>query len=162
MSKSWGTQGTPVWRGRFHSRAVQNGTRMDILCEPSNVITCERPKLQHLTQRTSLEARGIGKQKESNNYLCRRLAPPLRLYVLNRINYVVITKHQIPLYCPGLCGSVDWVLAFEPTVTGLIPGQGTCLVWGARSPVGCMQEATNRCFSPSLSPSLPLSLKINK
>ena len=32
----------------------------------------------------------------------------------------------------------------------------------ARSPVGGLQKATNECFPPSLFPSLPLSLKINK
>ena len=70
---------------------------------------------------------------------------------------------------PGWCGSVDWVLACESkgwqfdSQSGHMPG------WQARSPVGGVQEATNRCislahrcFSPSLSPSLPLSLKIHK
>ena len=32
----------------------------------------------------------------------------------------------------------------------------------ARSPFGGVREATDQCFSPSLSPSLPLSLKIKK
>ena len=40
--------------------------------------------------------------------------------------------------------------------SGHMPG-----VW-ARSPVGSLQEAANRCFSPSVSPSHPLSLNINK
>ena len=52
-------------------------------------------------------------------------------------------------------------------VTGLIPSQGTCLGCGPSPQLGHMQEATNqyfshRCFSPSISPILPLSLKINK
>ena len=47
-------------------------------------------------------------------------------------------------------------------VTDSIPSQGTRLA-SSRSPVRGTQEATtHRCFSPSLSLSLPLSLKINK
>ena len=43
------------------------------------------------------------------------------------------------------------------SIPALIPGLG------ARSPVGGTREATTHgCFSPSLSPCLPLSLKINK
>ena len=38
---------------------------------------------------------------------------------------------------------------------GHVPG-----LW-ARSPVGGVQEATSQCLSPSLSPCLPISLKIN-
>ena len=64
---------------------------------------------------------------------------------------------------PGWYGSVDWVPVCEPngcqfnSQSGHMPG-----LW-ARSPVGDAQEATTHwCFSPSLSPSLPLSLKINK
>ena len=49
--------------------------------------------------------------------------------------------------CPGWCGSVDWVLAYEPNArwfdrqSGHIPGMR------ARSQVGGVQEATTRCFS---------------
>ena len=57
---------------------------------------------------------------------------------------------------------VDWAWACElkgrwfDYQTGHMPG-----LW-ARSPVGGMGEATTHwCFCPSLSPSLPLSLKIN-
>ena len=40
--------------------------------------------------------------------------------------------------CPGWCGSVDCMPAYEPTVAGSIPNQGTCLGcwsgpwWGVR------------------------------
>ena len=64
---------------------------------------------------------------------------------------------------PGWCGSVDWVLACEPkghqfnSQSEHMPGLQ------ARSPVGGMWAATRHWyFSPSLSPSLSLSLKINK
>ena len=64
---------------------------------------------------------------------------------------------------PGWCGSVDWVPACKPkrhwfhSQSGRMPGLG------ARSSVGSVWEATtHRCFSPSLSPSLPLSLKVIK
>ena len=46
-------------------------------------------------------------------------------------------------------------------VTGSIPSQGTCLGCRPRSPVeGTWEATTHWCFSPSLSPSL--SLSINK
>ena len=64
---------------------------------------------------------------------------------------------------PGWCGSVDWGLAYEPkdrwfdSQSGHVPGLQ------ARSPVGGVWETTTPwCFSCSLSPSLPLSLKISK
>ena len=44
-------------------------------------------------------------------------------------------------------------------VTSLIPGQGTCLDYGFSAQLGHTQEATDWCFSLSLSPSLTLSLK---
>ena len=65
--------------------------------------------------------------------------------------------------CPDWCGSVGWASSHRPkgqwfdSRSGHMPG-----LW-ARSPVGSTQEATtHQCFSPSLSPSLPLFLKINK
>ena len=48
-------------------------------------------------------------------------------------------------------------------VTSSIPSQGTCLGCGPGSPVGGTREAiTHGCFSPSLSLSFLLSLKLNK
>ena len=64
---------------------------------------------------------------------------------------------------PGWCSSVDWVLACEPKGSWFksqsehMPGSQ------ARSPVGGAWEATTHwCFSPSLSPLLPLSIKRKK
>ena len=66
-------------------------------------------------------------------------------------------------YFPGWCSSVNWAQAWDPegrsfnSRSGHMPG-----LW-ARSPVGGVWEATTHWyFSPSLSPSLPLTLKINK
>ena len=63
---------------------------------------------------------------------------------------------------PGWCGSMDGAPVCEPTghwfdsQSGHTPGRR------ARSPVGGTWEATTPCyFSPSLSPSLPLYLKMN-
>ena len=74
---------------------------------------------------------------------------------------VSATKRQID--SPGWCGSVEWVLACQlegcwfDYQSGHTPG-----LW-ARSLVGIVWEATTYWyFSPSLSSSLPLSLKINK
>ena len=47
-------------------------------------------------------------------------------------------------------------------VTGSIPGQDSCLGSGLGPQSESVQETTDQCFSPSLSLSLPLSLKINK
>ena len=64
---------------------------------------------------------------------------------------------------PGWCGSVDWVTAWEPKGCWFNSQSGHMPRLQARSPVGNAQEATTQwCFSPSSSPSLPLSLKINK
>ena len=47
----------------------------------------------------------------------------------------------------------------NPKVTGAIAGQGTSLGCRFSPQMGHVQEATDGCFSPSLCPSLPLSLK---
>ena len=66
--------------------------------------------------------------------------------------------------CPGWCGSVGWAPACKPkshwfdSHLGCMPG-----LW-ARSPVASQPSdisLSHWCFSPSSSPSLPLSLKIN-
>ena len=67
----------------------------------------------------------------------------------------------------GWCGLVDWALACELDGCRFDSRWGCMLGLWARSPVGGVWEATDWCFSctyffPSLSPSLPLSLKINK
>ena len=71
-------------------------------------------------------------------------------------------------FCSGWCGSVGWVLACElkghqfNSQLGHMPGMQVS------SPTGGVWEATNQfsltywCISPFLSPSFPLSLKINK
>ena len=64
----------------------------------------------------------------------------------------------------ALAGVVQWV-EYRPAkqrVTGSIPSLGHMPGLQARSLVGGAQEATTYgCFSPSLSPTLPLCLKIN-
>ena len=70
----------------------------------------------------------------------------------------------------ALAGVAHWI---EPqpvnqTVTGLIPSQGTCLGCRPGHELGvCERQLINaflshHCISLSLSPALPLSLKINK
>ena len=66
-------------------------------------------------------------------------------------------------FSPGWCGSVDWVLACEPKGCWFDSQSGHMPGLQARFSVGAKWEATTHwCFSPSLSPSPPLSLKINK
>ena len=70
---------------------------------------------------------------------------------------------NIPGALASICGSVDWVPACEPKGHWLDSQSGHMPRLWARSPVGGAQEATTHWrFSPSLSPSLPLSLKIKK
>ena len=69
-----------------------------------------------------------------------------------------------------LAGVAEWIerLPVNWKVTGLIPGQGTCPGCRPGPQMGvCKRQPihvslTHPCFSPSLSPSLPLSLKTNK
>ena len=61
-------------------------------------------------------------------------------------------------YCPGWCGSVDWVLACKPEGHWFDSQSGHMPELQARSPVGGVQEATTHwCFSLSLSFLSPLS-----
>ena len=87
--------------------------------------------------------------------LSKQIAVSLTLYVS------LSTCVKWGYISPGWYGSVDWVQACEPggcwfgSRSGHMPGLQ------ARYPVGDAQEATTHwCFSPSLSPSLPLFLKI--
>ena len=63
----------------------------------------------------------------------------------------------------ALTGVAQWVehCSANQKVAGSIPDQSTCLGRG-QVPSWGMQEATDLCFFPSLSPSLLFSLKINK
>ena len=65
--------------------------------------------------------------------------------------------------CPGWCDSVDCVPACEPKGRWFDSQSGHMPGLRARSPVRATYDATTHwCFSPSLSPSLSLCLKINK
>ena len=69
-----------------------------------------------------------------------------------------VIKNQL---CPGWCGSVDWVPAWEPKGCQFNSQSGHMPCMQARSLVEGAQEATTHwCFSLSLPP-FP-SLKINK
>ena len=78
------------------------------------------------------------------------------------------TQNYLERDYSALAGVARWIACWPADwkVTS-VPSQGTRLGCGPKSPVGGMQDTTNRCishlmFSPSLSPSLPLSLKRNK
>ena len=83
-----------------------------------------------------------------------------KLLVHHRGPFLVISYKFIK--CPGWRGIVDLMQACKPKCCRFnsqsrhMPG-----LW-ARSPAGGVQEATDGCFSPFLSPSLPFSLKISK
>ena len=79
-----------------------------------------------------------------------------------------VTRGRDP--CDHLCitMSVTSLGTLEQKVAGSIPGQGTCLGCGFGSLSGTHERQqtlvslAHRCFSPSLPPSPPLSLNINK
>ena len=73
-------------------------------------------------------------------------------------------NNQLKILEISLAGVASWVEGQHANqkVAGSIPGQGTCLGCGPGPWLGHVQEATDGCFSPSLSPSRPFSLKINK
>ena len=70
---------------------------------------------------------------------------------------------------PALAGVAQWIEHWpvNQRVMGSIPGQGTYLGYGLGPWLGVCERQlmdvslTHWCFSP-LSPSLPLSLKVNK
>ena len=72
--------------------------------------------------------------------------------------------------CFALAGVAQWTEHWpvDPKAASSIPIQGTCLdCRPGRWLEACKRQPTDvsfshQCFSPSLSPSLPLSLKINK
>ena len=63
---------------------------------------------------------------------------------------------------PGWYSSVDWAQAENQRVASLIPSQGTCLGCGPGPQQGAHERQPHIAISLPLSPSLPLSLKINK
>ena len=66
-------------------------------------------------------------------------------------------------WSPDWCGSVDWALACKPKGHRFESQSGHKPGLRARSPAGGTQEATTHpCISPFLSPSLPLSIQMNK
>ena len=75
------------------------------------------------------------------------------------LSNVVISRM---LYNLGWCGSVDWAPVCELKGFWFDSQLGHMTGLWATFPVGGMWEATAWSFSPSLSPSLHLSLKINK
>ena len=82
----------------------------------------------------------------------------------------VVVALRIDTLSPGWCGSVDLASAsVNWRVMCLISGQGTCLSCKPSPWLGacerqliCFFGTWHRCFFSSPSPSLPLSLKINK
>ena len=130
------------------------------------------PTLQHLIFRQprqhvwcpSPQVRLLSKPRTCEFYISFALGISLHCFPLSVEDWY--TQIYIRIFSsldPGWCGSVDWVPACEPkghrfdSQSGHMPGLQ------ARSPIGGVQEATTHwCFSPSLSPSLLLCLKIIK
>ena len=92
------------------------------------------------------------------NYLCLECSSS---FFLNfPLKYQLLKMND---QCRGWCVSVDWVLAWEPKCCWFDSQWGHMPGLRPRSPVGGVREATTHwCFFHSLSPCLPLSLKINK
>ena len=75
------------------------------------------------------------------------------------------TNNPVKKWAKALAGVAQWIehSPANQRVAGSIPSQGTGLGWGrVPSRRHTKESTTHWCFSPSLSPSLPLSLKVNK
>ena len=100
------------------------------------------------------------------------LAKPKKFQVQNWFTYFALKNIKLTIiYHSHLVNYLKLSVSFVPArwlswlechpvhqrVAGLIPGQGTCLGCRLHPWLGCMWEATNRCFSlASMFPSLPL------
>ena len=79
-------------------------------------------------------------------------------------------KSEIRTAIAALAGVAQWIKCqpVDQKVADLIPGPSTCLGCGPGPWLGACERQpidvspTHQCFSPSLSPSFPLSLKVNK
>ena len=86
------------------------------------------------------------------------------------IIYQTLNNFMMLKYASALAGMARWIECWpvNQKVTSLIPSQGTRLGYGpgpqmvvhARQHIDV--SLAHLCFSPSLSPSLPLSLKMNE
>ena len=82
-------------------------------------------------------------------------------HVLCTAMSMCISTHKTS-FCPDWCGSVSWA-SFPHIKRSPVQFPVRALAWTAGGVPGWdVREATDSCFSPSLSPFLPLSLKINK
>ena len=89
----------------------------------------------------------------------------LSLVKEHKLTFLFIKKSQV-----ALAGVAQWIehRPVNREAAGLIPSQGTLLGCGPGPLLGLCERQpidvslTQGCFSPSLSPSLPLSLKVNK
>ena len=70
---------------------------------------------------------------------------------------VILFYFKSSAFRPDQCGSVGWASFHKVEGHRFDPWSGHMPGFGPQS--GHVQEATNQCFSPFLSPSLPLSLK---
>ena len=95
----------------------------------------------------------------------RRKLPDLGRYIPQYIHFLGLpsqsTKHNVSkndricCYSPDLCGSVGWVLSHKAKSHQFDSRLGNMSGFRDWSLVRCIQEATNRCFFPSLSLFLP-------
>ena len=101
----------------------------------------------------------LGQYSNQLSYLARTHSVFNHIFIQHFVNnWERITQHESS--CPGRYGSVDWVPACEMKGHWFTSWSDHMPGLRARSPVGGGQEGANWCFSPSLSPSLPLPIKI--
>ena len=118
----------------------------------------KRESMQHLEQRVVWQVCVTSKKKTRERFknvisIHWKSPPDLSLNNNKKNNY----------FGPGWCGSVHWVWACKPNGRQFDSQSGHMPGLLGRSPVRGAREATTHwCFSPSLSPSLLLSLKVNK
>ena len=86
---------------------------------------------------------------------------PFNIYSLSRYRHqsqLMRKENLLKSYCPGWCGSVDWVSACKPKGRQFDSQSGTCLGGGPDPPSrGAQGATTHGCFTPSFSLPSPLS-----
>ena len=143
----------PVLRWYLPASAYSQGQTLGKLYSPASL----SPLTFRNTTLIPLSWKGVRKGDATPVTVSSLISPSLHgVFYLRLIP--VFKNHKM---CLGQCGSVCWALSTNQKVAGLIPGQGTCVGCWFGPQLGCLRKvAVNRCFSSSLSSSLPLLLKI--
>ena len=109
---------------------------------------------------------GLQEPKKNLDLLPLQRKIQTRVYAHAHVLICVAEWIKNSFFCSDWCGSVDWASSHKAKGYQFVPGEGTCLgcQFGPGRDTYKQQPVvisfSHRCFSPFLSPSFPLSLKI--